>query len=246
MILIPAIDLKDGFCVRLKQGKKDEVTKYSDDPVLTAKRWANDGASLIHVVDLDGAFTGAQGNFDSIKNIRASVDVELELGGGIRDMDTIDKLIALGINRVILGTVAIKNPALLQGACEKYPGQIVTGIDAKNGMVAIKGWQEETPLNALEIAKMSETFGTHSIIYTDIARDGMLTGPNVEATKAIADSLSVPVIASGGISKMADIENLLEIEGLYGAITGKAIYSGAIDFREALLAIENMKKARNN
>ncbi len=234
MLIIPAIDLKDGFCVRLKQGKKEEVTKYSDDPVKTAQNWVNEGAELIHIVDLDGAFTGTQKNLESIKQIRKNVSVAIELGGGIRDIDTISKLIALGIDRIIIGTAAITNPEFLRKACEQYPGKILTGIDAKDGKVAVKGWQEITEKNAIDLAKEAELAGTHSIIYTDIARDGMLSGPNIEATKKIVESLSIPVIASGGISSMNDIENLTKIKKLFGAITGKAIYSGAIELREAI------------
>ncbi|MCI4625667.1 MAG: 1-(5-phosphoribosyl)-5-[(5-phosphoribosylamino)methylideneamino]imidazole-4-carboxamide isomerase [Candidatus Magnetoovum sp. WYHC-5] len=234
MLIIPAIDLKDGFCVRLKQGKKEEVTKYSDDPVKTAQNWVNEGADLIHIVDLDGAFTGTQKNLESIKQIRKNVSVAIELGGGIRDIDTISKLIALGIDRIIIGTAAITNPEFLRKVCEKYPGKILTGIDAKDGKVAVKGWQEITEKNAIDLAKEAELAGTHSIIYTDIARDGMLSGPNIEATQKIVESLSIPVIASGGISSMNDIENLTKIKKLFGAITGKAIYSGAIELREAI------------
>ncbi len=236
MIIIPAIDLKDGLCVRLLQGKRDEVTAYSNDPVLTALKWVNDGAELIHIVDLDGAFTGEQKNFGSIKKIKEAlgVNVKLQVGGGIRDMEKIYQLISMGVDRIILGTAAIKDPALLERACKRFHGKILVAIDAKNGMVAIKGWEEVTEIKAIELAKSVQGSGASGIIYTDISRDGMLTGPNLEATKEIVNSVNIPVIASGGVSSLKDIKNLKNIEGFYGAITGKAIYAGAIKLKEAI------------
>ncbi len=234
MIIIPAIDLKDGQCVRLLQGKKDLSTTYSDNPVEVARRWVSFGARLIHIVDLDGAFTGNQKNRDTVRAIREAVDVDLELGGGIRDMEGIRNWIELGINRVILGTVAVKNPELVKQASGEFPGKILIGIDAKDGMVAVKGWEEVTELDAFELAKKMENFNVAGIIYTDISRDGMLTGPNIEATRKMVESVSIPVIASGGISSIDDIKRLKEIPGLWGAITGKALYTGKLDLREAI------------
>jgi phosphoribosylformimino-5-aminoimidazole carboxamide ribotide isomerase len=234
MIVIPAIDLKAGRCVRLLQGRKDEVTDYSGDPAGTAVRWTEAGAGLIHIVDLDGAFTGKQENLESIRAIRAAVDVPLEVGGGIRDMERIALLLSMGIDRVILGTAAVENPELLRDACQLYPGKVFVGIDAKDGKAAVKGWVEVTAEDALSLARRAEEDGAAGIIYTDIRRDGMLTGPNVEAARRLNEAVNIPVIASGGVSSMKDIRDLMGVKGLYGAITGKAIYSGAIDLGEAL------------
>jgi len=234
MIIIPAIDLKNGECVRLLQGKKEMVTSYSKDPVAVAKRWVEEGATLIHIVDLDGAFSGTQKNLESIKNIRKSVDVSLETGGGIRDMDRIEELVSIGIDRIILGTSAVKNPELVKKASEKYPGRILVGIDARDGNVAVKGWEEITEIDAMEFALKVQEMGAAGIIYTDISRDGMLTGPDIEATRAMAEVLEIPVIASGGISSLDDIKKLMGIRGLWGAITGKALYTGKVSLSEAI------------
>jgi phosphoribosylformimino-5-aminoimidazole carboxamide ribotide isomerase len=234
MIVIPAIDLKDGLCVRLLQGKKENATVYSDNPASTARRWESCGARLLHVVDLDGAFTGNQKNFDGICKIREAVKIDIQVGGGIRDIEKIDTLISAGINRVILGTVAIENPELVKEVCKKYPSRVLVGIDAKNGMAAVKGWVEVTRVKAKELALKMQDYGAAGIIYTDISKDGMLTGPNIETTREMVEFLDIPVIASGGISSINDIKNLMIIKGLWGAITGKAIYSGAIDLREAI------------
>jgi len=234
MIIIPAIDLKDGFCVRLLQGRKEDATIYSDDPGSTAKRWEACGAKLLHVVDLDGAFTGDQKNIESIKRIRESVSMDIEVGGGIRDMDRIDLLASIGINRIILGTIAIENPELVKQACQKHPGRILVGIDAKNGYVAVKGWVEMTGVKARDLAIQMQAHGVAGVIYTDIAKDGMMSGPNMEATREMVEGLDIPVIASGGISSLDDIKNLLKIKGVWGAITGKALYSGAIDLKKAI------------
>ncbi len=240
MVIIPAIDLKDGLCVRLLQGRKEDATVYSDDPVATARKWESYGAKLLHVVDLDGAFTGSQKNFESIRKIRESISMDIEVGGGIRDIDRIDKLVSLGINRVILGTVAIENPGLVKEACRKYPGRVVIGIDAKNGLVAVKGWVEVTQVRARDLALQMQGHGAAGIIYTDISKDGMMTGPNIEATREMAEALDIPVIASGGVSSIDDIKRLLGIKGLWGAITGKAIYSGSLDLKSAIeLTIRN-------
>jgi phosphoribosylformimino-5-aminoimidazole carboxamide ribotide isomerase len=234
MIIIPAIDLKDGLCVRLLQGKKEDSTVYSDDPGAMAQKWATCGARLLHVVDLDGAFTGSQKNIGSIRKIREAVSMEIEVGGGIRDMQRIDLLVSLGINRVILGTVAIEKPELVKEACAKYPGRVLVGIDSKNGFVAVKGWVEVTQVRASELALSMQDNGAAGIIYTDISKDGMMTGPNIGATREMVESLGIPVIASGGVSSLDDIRNLLGIPKVWGAITGKALYSGALDLKEAI------------
>jgi phosphoribosylformimino-5-aminoimidazole carboxamide ribotide isomerase len=239
MIIIPAIDLKDGKCVRLLQGKKDEVTVYSDDPAEMARKWQDLGAELLHVVDLDGAFTGEQKNFDKIKAIREAIDIPIELGGGIRDVERIEKLISLGVDRTIIGTSAAKNPEVVEDACKKFPGQVIVGIDAKDGKVAIKGWVEVTELDAIEFARQMEAIGAAGIIYTDISRDGMLTGPNIEAMAKMTESVKIPVIASGGVSKLDDIKALMQINNLWGVITGKALYSGALDLKEAIELVKN-------
>ena len=234
MIVIPAIDLKDGKCVRLLQGKKDEVTVYSDDPAEMARQWEGLGAELLHVVDLDGAFTGEQKNFDKIRAIREAISIPIELGGGIRDIERIEKLIDLGVDRTIIGTSAAKNPDVVKEACGKFPGQVLVGIDAKDGMVAVKGWVEVTEFEAIGFAKNMEGLGAAGIIYTDISRDGMLTGPNIDAMAKMVASVEIPVIASGGVSKIEDIESLMQIENLWGVITGKALYSGAMDLKNAI------------
>lgn len=234
MLIIPAIDLKDGKCVRLLQGRADALTEYSDNPVEVARRWESLGARLIHIVDLDGAFTGNQKNLESIKEIRKTVTVDIEVGGGIRDMERIELLLGLGINRVILGTVAAERPELVREACKRFPQRIIAGIDARDGRVAIKGWVETTDIKATELALRMQEYGVWGIIYTDISRDGMLSGPNIDAMREMVNAVHIPVIASGGVSSIGDIKRLKEIKGLYGVITGKALYSGAIDLREAI------------
>jgi phosphoribosylformimino-5-aminoimidazole carboxamide ribotide isomerase len=234
MLVIPAIDLKNGQCVRLLQGRKDAVTAYSNEPAKTAKRWESYGAKLIHIVDLDGAFTGRQTNLDAIIKIRQSVKIPLQVGGGIRNIGNIMNLFSAGIDRVIIGTAAIEDPEFLTYACRNYPGKVLIGIDAKDGMVAIKGWEEVTSLSAKDLVRRLEIFGVAGIVYTDISRDGMLSGPNIEATRTIVESVTIPVIASGGVSCIDDIKNLMKIQNLWGVITGKAIYSGAMDLKEAI------------
>jgi phosphoribosylformimino-5-aminoimidazole carboxamide ribotide isomerase len=238
MLVIPAIDLKDGQCVRLLQGRKDAVTSYSNEPAKTAKRWESYGAKLLHIVDLDGAFTGKQTNLDAIIKIRQSVKIPLQVGGGIRNIGNIMNLFSAGIDRVIIGTAAIEDPEFLTYACKNYHGKVLIGIDAKDGMVAIKGWEEVTSLTAKDLVRRLEIFGVSGIIYTDISRDGMLSGPNIEATRDIVESVKIPVIASGGVSCIDDIKNLMKIQNLWGAITGKAIYSGAMDLKEAIQIAE--------
>ena len=236
MIILPAIDLKEGRCVRLEQGLMDKDTVYNDNPGEQARIWQDQGGEFLHIVDLDGAFAGVPKNKEAIKAIVDAIDIPSELGGGIRDMQTIEAYLELGIDRVILGTIAKEKPSLVEEACKKFPGQIVVGIDAKDGLVAIRGWADVTEKKATEMAKEMEGFGVEAIIYTDIARDGMMQGPNIEATKTLAESINIQVIASGGLSTLDDIRRLIAIEssGVTGVITGKAIYSGAIDLREAV------------
>jgi len=238
MLVIPAIDLKDGHCVRLLQGKKEAVTTYSNDPANTAKRWESYGARLLHIVDLDGAFTGSQKNLQAIIKIRQSVKIALQVGGGIRNIGNVMNLFSAGIDRIIIGTAAIEDPEFLTYACNKYPGKVLIGIDAMNGMVAIKGWEEVTSVKAKELAKRLEMVGVSGIIYTDISRDGMLSGPNIEATGEMVESVKIPVIASGGVSCLEDIKNLMKVKKLWGVITGKAIYSGALDLKDAMKITE--------
>jgi phosphoribosylformimino-5-aminoimidazole carboxamide ribotide isomerase len=236
VIVIPAIDLKDGKCVRLEQGLMERDTVFNDNPGAQARAWQDQGAELLHIVDLDGAFAGEPKNKEAIEAIVRAVSIPTQLGGGIRDMTTIEAYLSLGIGRVIIGTAAQRNPELVKEACEKFPGRIVVGIDAKDGMVAVQGWAEVTGITAVELAKKFEGFGVSAIIYTDISRDGMLQGPNLEATKQLAESITIPVIASGGLSTLQDIKNLMTIEsaGVSGVITGKAIYTGAISLAEAI------------
>ena len=243
MIILPAIDLKEGRCVRLEQGLMDKDTVYNDDPAAQARTWQEQGGEYLHIVDLDGAFAGVPKNNSAIKAIVEAIEIPSELGGGIRDLETIEAYLDLGVTRVILGTVAKENPELVEEACLQFPGQIVVGIDAKDGLVAVRGWAELTKKKATEMAREMEGFGVEAIIYTDIARDGMMQGPNIEATKALAEAINIPVIASGGLSTLDDIRRLLEIEssGVTGVITGKAIYSGAIDLREAVALTKGVR-----
>ncbi|MEJ2490479.1 MAG: 1-(5-phosphoribosyl)-5-[(5-phosphoribosylamino)methylideneamino]imidazole-4-carboxamide isomerase [Desulfuromonadales bacterium] len=241
MIILPAIDLKEGKCVRLEQGLMDRDTVYHDDPAAQARIWQEQGGEFLHIVDLDGAFAGVPKNRQAIRAIVEAIDIPAELGGGIRDLQTIEAYLALGIERVILGTVAKENPALVAEACQKFPGRIVVGIDAKNGRVAVRGWADVTESLATDMAKQMEGFGVAGIIYTDIARDGMMQGPNIAATQTLAEAVGVPVIASGGLSSLDDIRRLMAIEasGVTGVIAGKAIYSGAIDLSEAVALTKN-------
>jgi phosphoribosylformimino-5-aminoimidazole carboxamide ribotide isomerase len=238
MIIIPAIDLKDGKCVRLLQGKKEAVTVYSEDPASIAKHWANMGAELLHVVDLDGAFTGTQKNLDVIMKIRKAIRIPIELGGGIRDIENIEKLINLGIDRVIIGTSAINKPDMVKKTCEKFHGKVLVGVDARDGKAAVKGWVEITEWDAVEFARKMEADGATGIIYTDIAKDGMLSGPNLDAMAKMADAIKIPVIASGGVSTITDINNLMQIKNLWGVITGKALYEGTLDLKEAIETVK--------
>lgn len=236
MIVIPAIDLKEGKCVRLEQGLMEKDTVFCDDPAAQALEWQRQGGEMLHIVDLDGAFAGEPKNRASIEAIVKALSIPCQLGGGIRDLATIEAYLSLGISRVIIGTAAQRNPELVKEACRLFPGKIVVGIDAKSGMVAVQGWAEVTGVTASDLAKKFEGFGVSAIVYTDISRDGMMAGPNIAATKGLAESISIPVIASGGVSSLKDIENLMAIEpsGVCGAITGKAIYTGAINLAEAV------------
>lgn len=244
MIIFPAIDLKEGKCVRLEQGLMEKDTVYNDNPAAQARIWQEQGGEFLHIVDLDGAFAGVPKNKAAIIAIVDAIDIPSELGGGIRDMQTIEAYLELGINRVILGTVAKENPALVEEACRKFPGKIVVGIDARDGLVAVRGWADVTEKKATEMAREMEGFGVEAIIYTDIARDGMMQGPNIEATRNLAESISIPVIASGGLSTLDDIRRLMEIEssGVTGVIAGKAIYSGAIDLRQAVALTKSSER----
>ena len=237
MLLIPAIDLKDGHCVRLKQGDMDQSTTFGEDPAAMARRWVDAGARRLHLVDLNGAFAGAPKNYGAIKSILKEVgdDIPVQLGGGIRDMDTIEKYIDGGLRYVIIGTAAVKNPGFLKDACNAFGGHIIVGLDAKDGKVATDGWSKLTGHEVVDLAKKFEDWGVESIIYTDIGRDGMLSGINIDATVKLAQALTIPVIASGGLGSMADIEQLcaVESEGVEGVICGRAIYSGDLDFAAA-------------
>ena len=236
MIIYPAIDIRGGRCVRLTEGRFDAETVFADDPAEMALKWAGMGAEFLHLVDLDGALAGEGKNVPVIERILQSVNIPVQLGGGIRNLETIEKLLALGVTRLILGSAAVKNPQLVEEACKKYPGHIAVGIDAKNGEVAIEGWGQGSGVAATELAKKMAAYGVETIIYTDISRDGMLSGVNVEATAALARACGVPIIASGGVASIEDIRRVkaVEADGVQGCIIGKAIYTGAVDLKEAL------------
>ena len=236
MIIYPAIDIRGGRCVRLTEGRFDAETVFADDPAEMALKWAGLGAEFLHLVDLDGALAGEGKNVPVIQRILKSVSIPVQLGGGIRNLETIEKLLSLGVTRLILGSAAVKNPQLVEEACKKYPGHIAVGIDAKNGEVAIEGWGQGSGVAATELAKKMASFGVETIIYTDISRDGMLSGVNVEATAALARACGVPIIASGGVASLDDIRRVKAVEGdgVQGCIIGKAIYTGAVDLKEAL------------
>lgn len=236
MLLIPAIDLKEGKCVRLRQGRRDDETVFSNDPVAVAERWVEAGARRLHIVDLDGATEGRPRNSAVIRRIADThPDIPIQVGGGIRDEDTIEAYLDAGVRYVILGTKAVTAPHFVADVCTEFPGHIIVGLDARNGKVAVDGWSKLSHHNVEDLAQHFEQDGVEAFIYTDITRDGMMTGVNVEATVELARSISVPVIASGGISTLDDIRALCEIaeEGVMGAITGRAIYEGTLDFAEA-------------
>lgn len=235
MLLIPAIDLKDGECVRLRQGVMEDATVFSGDIVAMAKRWVDQGARRLHMVDLNGAFDGKPVNDKAVYQVReAYPDLPIQIGGGIRDLETIEAYLKAGVSYCIIGTKAVHNPEFVAEACKAFPGHIMVGLDAKDGMVAINGWAEVTDYEVKALAKQFENDGVEAIIYTDIGRDGMMQGVNVEATQALAQAVNIPIIASGGITNLDDIRNLATIEsdGVTGAITGRAIYEGSLDFKE--------------
>ncbi|MEQ1667406.1 MAG: 1-(5-phosphoribosyl)-5-[(5-phosphoribosylamino)methylideneamino]imidazole-4-carboxamide isomerase [Sulfuriferula sp.] len=237
MLIIPAIDLKDGHCVRLKQGLMEESTVFGEDPAEMARHWLAQGAQRLHLVDLNGAFAGKPVNGAAIRAIvdAVGIDIPVQLGGGIRDLDTISMYLDSGIRYVIIGTAAVKTPGFLHDACNAFPGQIIVGLDAKDGKVAVDGWSKLTDHDVIDLAKKFQDYGVEGVIYTDIGRDGMLTGVNIEATVKLAQALTIPVIASGGITDLDDVRNLcaVEHEGIMGAITGRAIYEGTLDFQAA-------------
>ncbi|MCF1708977.1 1-(5-phosphoribosyl)-5-[(5-phosphoribosylamino)methylideneamino]imidazole-4-carboxamide isomerase [Tabrizicola sp. J26] len=237
MILYPAIDLKDGQCVRLLRGEMEAATVFGDDPAAQAASFVAAGCEWLHLVDLNGAFAGKPVNAAAVEAILARVTVPCQLGGGIRDMATIEGWLGRGLNRVILGTVAVENPGLVREAARAFPGHVAVGIDARKGRVATRGWAEETEVMATDLAKSFEDAGVAALIYTDIDRDGAMQGPNVEATAALARAVSIPVIASGGVSAMADLLALRDTGVIAGAISGRALYDGAIDLREAIAAL---------
>ena len=236
MIFFPAIDLKDGQCVRLLRGEMDQATVFNDDPGAQARAFVKQGCEWIHVVDLNGAFEGRPVNADAVDAILDDVRVPIELGGGIRNMETIRFWLDKGVRRVILGTVALRDPDLVIEACKRYPGRIAVGVDAKDGMVAVEGWAEVSNISAIDLARKFEDAGVAAIIFTDIARDGLMQGPNTDSTLELARAISTPVIASGGVSSMEDLKDLMARGGdiLEGVISGRAVYDGQIDVREAV------------
>lgn len=237
MLIIPAIDLKDGHCVRLKQGDMSDATVFSEDPGAMARHWVDKGARRLHLVDLNGAFAGKPRNEEAIKAIIEAVgdDVPVQLGGGIRDLDTIERYLDDGVSYVIIGTAAVKTPGFLHDACYAFPGHIMVALDAKAGKVAVDGWSKMTGHDVVDLAQKFQEYGVEAIIYTDIGRDGMLSGVNIEATVNLARALTVPVIASGGIASLDDVRKLCAVaaEGISGAISGRALYEGALDFEQA-------------
>ncbi|MGB3615401.1 MAG: 1-(5-phosphoribosyl)-5-[(5-phosphoribosylamino)methylideneamino]imidazole-4-carboxamide isomerase [Elainellaceae cyanobacterium] len=239
MDIIPAIDLLDSRCVRLYQGDYQQSEVFSDDPLAVAQQWVDQGATRIHLVDLDGAKTGQPTNYDIIEAIAKQIDVPVQVGGGIRSQETAANLLSRGIDRIILGTAAVEDPTLVETLCQRFLGQIAVGIDARDGKVATRGWVETSSVDAVELGQRMADYGVATLIYTDIYRDGTLQGPNKEALRAIAQAVSVPVIASGGISSVRDLLGLLALEpaGVNGAIVGRALYSGDLDLSEALKAV---------
>ena len=236
MLIIPAIDLKDGACVRLRQGEMDDATVFGHDPVAMATRWVEEGCRRLHLVDLNGAFVGEPVNAQAVRDITAKFpELPVQIGGGIRDLTTIETYIAAGVSWVIIGTKAVTNPEFVHEACRCFPDHVIVGIDARNGLVATDGWAKITDVMAVDLARQFEQDGVSAIVYTDIARDGMMQGVNVETTRQLACSMSIPVIASGGVTNMADIQALKAVadEGITGVITGRAIYEGTLSLSEA-------------
>jgi len=241
LIIIPAIDIKGGKCVRLEQGLMNKETIFSDNPEEMALQWKRKGARRLHIVDLDGAVYGKTVNKKAIKKILDTVSIPVELGGGIRDLDTIQEYIDLGIDQIIIGTIAYKNPHLVEMACKRYPDKIIVSIDSKDNYVSVEGWTEPTSITAIDLAKKFEDMGIAAFIYTDIKRDGMRSGPNIDGIREFAKGIHVEVIAAGGISSMKDIEDLLSLEndGVSGIITGRALYDGSINLEEAIDTVDN-------
>ena len=243
MQIIPAIDLKGGNCVRLEQGDMDRETLFSASPVKVAIHWESLGAKILHIVDLDGAITGKPQNKDAICQILKSVAIPLQLGGGIRDIETMENYLSLGIKRVILGTTAYQQPSLLNEVCQKFPNQILVSIDARDGKVAIEGWKETTSKKATDLVKNLEDKGVEAIVFTDIKRDGMMKGPNITSIKDMADATRIPIIASGGVTTLKHIKELIDLEdsGVEGIIIGRALYEDSIDLKEALELVSKEK-----
>jgi phosphoribosylformimino-5-aminoimidazole carboxamide ribotide isomerase len=245
VLIIPAIDLKDGRCVRLQQGDMKTATVFGDDPVTMAKHWAAQGARRLHIVDLNGAVAGRPKNEKVIREMIKAVGdaMPIQLGGGIRDLDTIESYIDAGVTYVVIGTAAVKNPGFLSDASYAFPGHIIAGLDAKDGKVAVEGWSKMTGHDVVDLAKKYEDFGVEALVYTDIGRDGMMTGINIEATLKLAQAIKIPLIASGGLNSIKDLETVcqkLVPEGVIGAITGRALYEGKIDFKKAQAAADKV------
>jgi phosphoribosylformimino-5-aminoimidazole carboxamide ribotide isomerase len=238
MIIFPAVDIKAGRCVRLLQGRKEAETVFSDDPAAMAERWVSEGAQWLHVIDLDGAFEKKPQNADAIRQICDRISVPVQIGGGIRQLETVQMYLDMGVSRVIIGTEAITRPDFVESACERHPGKIAVAIDARDGMAAVDGWTRTTQVRAVDLAKQFESCGVAVIIFTDIHRDGTKAGPNIDATRELAEAISLPVIASGGVSNLSDIQNLLPLEdaGVIGVITGRALYDGKLKLAEAIAA----------
>jgi len=246
MIIFPAIDLKNGHCVRLMQGDPERMTVYGRDPAEMAKRWEQEGAQWLHVVDLDGAFSKEPRNKNAIQSIAKSVSIPIQVGGGLRNLETIKNYFEFGVERVIVGTAALRDPHLLRQACHLYPKKVALGIDARDGKVAVEGWKEVSNKDAISLVRQYADVQLGAVIYTDIHRDGMQTGVNIEATRRLIEATEIPVIASGGVATLSDIESLLPLIplGLMGVITGKAIYTGTLKLGEALAAVEGYQKRK--
>jgi len=243
VLIIPAIDLKDGRCVRLQQGRMDSATVFSDDPVAMARHWAGEGAKRLHIVDLNGAVAGRPKNEKVIRDMIAAVGdrLQIQLGGGIRDLDTIESYLDAGVTYIVVGTAAVKNPGFLSDACYAFPGHVIAGLDAKEGKVAVEGWSKITGHDVVDLAKKFEEYGIEALVYTDIGRDGMLTGINIEATLRLAQATKTPIIASGGLNSVKDVQAVCEKlvpEGIIGAIAGRALYEGRLDLKKAQAAAD--------
>lgn len=241
MVIYPAIDIKDGQCVRLRQGKAEQVTVYEADPVKMALKWQQEGAEIIHVVDLDGAFGGLVKNLKTIERISQSVDVPIQFGGGVRQIDTMKILFGAGVSQIVIGTAAVDDISLVRAALDLFGGRVVIGIDARDGKVAVEGWKKVTKKDVVSLALEMEEMGASMIVYTDISKDGMLVGPNIEATQKLARAVDVPVIASGGVSKLEDLRELkkLEPDGVEGVIVGKALYENTFTLAQAMEAVSD-------